>query len=205
MDEPIPVQLAVEDKLSEVVLRALLDQSGRGYEVASCFSRCGYGYLKRTIKGFNNAAKGTPFVVLTDLDDAECAPALVTEWLRAPKHHNLIFRIAVREVEAWILAHRSAFADFLGIKRESVPKRPDKLKDPKSTLINLAAKSRRTHLREAIVPRRGSTAKIGPYYNATLSVFVEGAWDVKKAEEHSPSLRRALNAIKSFQPILSGP
>jgi len=172
MDEPIPIQLAVEDKLSEAVLRAILRQSDRMFCVGSCLQRGGFGYLKENIKRFNNAAKGTPFIVLTDLDNAECAPALLNEWLTIPKHHNLLFRIAVRKVEAWILAHRSAFAGFLGIKRESVPIRPDKLKDPKSTLIDLARKSRKRSLREAIVPRRSSTAKEGPGYNATLGRFV---------------------------------
>jgi len=159
--------------------------------------------LKRSINGFNNAAKGTPFIVLTDLDSAECAPVLMREWLTIPKHHNLLFRVAVREVEAWVLAHGTAFASFLGLREEVIPRTPDKLDDPKAILIELARKSRRTHLRAAIVPRRGSTAKIGPDYNATLSVFIEGSWDAKKAEELSPSLRRAFKAISDFEPKLA--
>ena len=203
MDEHVPIQLAVEDKLSEVVLRAVLDQSGRDYEVGSCLSRRGSGYLRKTIRAFNNAAKGTPFIVLTDLDDAQCAPALIRDWLTVPKHPNLVFRVAVREVEAWVLAHRTAFADFLGIKQEILPKRPDKLKDPKSALIHLARKSRRRSLREAIAPRRGSTATKGRGYNATLGRFVEGRWNARAAMKVSPSLRRAFEAISDFKPKLA--
>ena len=203
MVDPIPIQLAVEDELSETVLRVILKQSGRTYCVGSCFRRGGYGYLKKRIMAFNNAAKHTPFGVLTDLDDVECAPKLVEEWLMAVKHHNLIFRVAIKEVEAWVLAHRSAFASFLGISQNKVPETPDQLADPKRELIGLVGRSRRTALRKAIVPSPGN--KIGPDYNATLSAFVEGDWDMKEAAKRSPSLRRALNAIGSFQPILNRP
>ncbi len=203
MDEPVPIQLAVEDELSEKVVRSMLRQSGREYCVGNCFHHAGFGYLKKTVEGFNNAARGTPFIVLTDLDDAKCAPALLTEWLRVPKHNNLVFRVAVREVEAWILADCAGFASFLGIKREKIPETPDKLDDPKAALIQLAGRSRRTHLRAAIVPRRGSTAKIGPGYNVTLGHFVESRWNVRAAMKASPSLRRAFKAISDFEPILS--
>jgi len=201
MVDPIPVHLAVEDELSETVLRAILDQSGRVYSVGTCFRRRGSGYLRKRIGGFNSAAKHTPFVLLTDLDDAECAPKLVEEWLTRGKHHNLIFRVAIREVEAWVLAHRSAFASFLGISQEKVPETPDELANPKMELIGLAGRSRRTALRKAIVPRPGS--KKGPDYNATLSAFIESDWNMNEAAKRSPSLRRACEAIASFEPILT--
>ncbi|MCD6327708.1 hypothetical protein J7M28_09155 [bacterium] len=201
MYEPIPIQLAVEDELSETVVRTMLRQSGREYSLGPCYGRRGYGYLKKNIKGFNNAAKGIPFIVLTDHDNAECAPALMGEWLRVPKDHNLIFRIAVKEVEAWVLAHQVAFASFLGISPKDIPEKPDRLADPKNELIHLARRSRRTTLRRAIVPRHGS--KIGPDYNATLGRFVESDWDANQAKEHSPSRKRALKAIADFKPILA--
>lgn len=202
MSETIPIHLAVEDELSEVVLRAILMQSGRDYAVGSCFRRHGFGHLKRGIGGFNNAAKGVPFLVLADLDSAECAPVLIRDCLRAPAHKNLLFRVAVREVEAWLLAHRTAFASFLGIRSDLLPPSPDDLANPKELLIGLARRSRRRRLREAIVPGMGSTAKIGPDYNAALSAFVESDWDVKEAQRRSPSLGRAAKAIAEFKPCL---
>ena len=201
MNNVIPINLAVEDVLSEAVLMSVLQQSDRPYEVGNCYMRGGFGYLKKNIKGFNNAAKGTPFLVLTDLDRMECAPLLIQEWLPIPKHNKLIFRIAVREVESWLLADRSAFAKFLGIKGNLIPFNPDELDDPKRSLIKLAAKSRKRSLRESIVPAAGSTAKIGPDYNGTLSGFVRKNWNVKEAAKHSPSLKKALNAVKLFQPV----
>jgi len=43
------------------------------------------------------------------------------KWLPYPKHPNLLFRVAVKEVEAWLLAHRAAFATFLGISDKLIP------------------------------------------------------------------------------------
>ena len=100
MREPIPIHLAVEDELSEAVLREILKQSGRPFVVGAVYRRGGFGYLRANVRGFNNGAKGIPFFLLTDLDKNECAPMLIQEWLTVPLHPNLIFRVAVREVEA---------------------------------------------------------------------------------------------------------
>ena len=67
----IPVNLAIEDELSEAVLRRLLADARHGYVIGKAYGRNGYGYLRKTIAGWNRAAKGIPFVVLTDLDDAD--------------------------------------------------------------------------------------------------------------------------------------
>jgi hypothetical protein len=173
MSHSIPINLAVEDDLSEAVLRMMLHKSGRQYAVSSCYGRSGFGYLKSKIIGFNNAAKGTPFLILTDLDKKECAPLLLQEWLRIPKHHNLLFRKAVRSVESWLLADRSSFASFIGVQKDSIPLSPDDQEDPKRFLIEITVKSRKKELREAITPAKGSTARIGPDYNGTLINFTE--------------------------------
>ena len=131
MTTPIPIQLAVEDDLSEAVLRKILSTSSRPYAVGTCYLGRGFGYLRKTIHGFNNAAKGTPFLVLTDLDQAECPPELIRTWLQAPIHSNLLFRVAVREVEAWLLADQAGLARFLGIRRALVPQSVDAIPDPR--------------------------------------------------------------------------
>jgi len=205
MNAVIPVNLAVEDELSEAVLRKLLAQSQPGFAIGCAYRRGGFGYLRRTVAGFNQAARGTPFVVLTDLDRGQCAPALIEEWLPQPRHANLIFRVAVRTVEAWLLGHQGALADFLGIAERLVPLDVDDLKDPKAALIRLAKRSRRRDRREAIVPRRGSTARIGPDYNACLGEFVTQRWDASEAARTSPSLKRALRNLRGFRPAWPPP
>ena len=201
MDETIPILIAVEDALSEAVLLAMFEQSSRTYAVGNCLGRIGSGYLRKNIAGFNKAARGTPFFVLTDLDQTDCPLALINKWLSVPKHENMIFRIAVREIESRLLAHREAIVSFFGVRENLIPSDPDNLGDPKRFLIRLASKSRKSDLRKAIVPANGSTAKIGPDYNGTLIFFVRNLWQVKEASKFSPSLRRAFNAIEKFKPI----
>ena len=198
---PIPIHIAVEDELSERILRRLLLESKREYVIGSVFGRGGFGYLKTRAKNWNAAAAaGTPILLLTDLDEHQCASGLIESWLESEPHENLMFRIAVREVEAWILADGTGFADFLGINNVLLPSEPDQLTDPKQSLINLARRSRIRQLRESIVPRRGSTATQGPDYNSCLGNFVRNRWDVQTAIQGSPSLHRTWSRIVEFVP-----
>jgi hypothetical protein len=200
MKLPIPIELAVEDDLSAAVLQKILVKSGRPYAVGTAYIGHGFGYLRRNIRGFNHAAKGTPWLVLTDLDTIQCPPELIGAWLPEPPHPNLLFRVAVREVEAWLLADRVGFARFLGARRELVPPNADAIGDPKACLIDLARRSPRRDLRADIVPPPGSTRKIGPNYNGRLISFVRDRWDIYVAKQSSPSLLRTVNAIGRFIP-----
>lgn len=197
----IPINLAVEDALSEAVLVEMLKQSQRPFSVGTCLNRGGYGYLKKIISGLNHAAKGMPYLVLTDLDNTECPLALISKWLPQPKHPNLILRVAVKEVEAWLLAHREAFAIFLGISVDLIPYNVDEISNPKQLLIQLASRSSKRNLREAIVPAPDSTAKIGKDYNGSLIQFVQQNWQVESARVNSVSLERAMDALMNFEPI----
>jgi hypothetical protein len=201
MNSAIPINLAVEGSLDEEVLRKILRQARRGYVIGTSYGRRGSGYLRRTIHGFNSAARGTPFAVLTDLDREVCPAELIRAWLPQPRHPNFLFRVAVREVEAWLLAHREGISRFLGVSEHLVPSDADGLPDPKRTLIGLARQTRNRELKAAIVPRQGSTATEGPDYNGRLSVFVREYWDVSSAARCSPSLARAVRRIGEFQPV----
>jgi len=199
----IPVNLAVEDELSEAVLRQLLHFLSRGFAVGRAYRRGGSGYLRRTIHGWNRAARGTPFVVLTDLDRYLCPKALVGDWLSEPQHANLVFRVAVREVEAWLLADVVNFARYLAVQQAWMPARPDTVPDAKRALVDLARKSRSSDVRHRIVPKQGSTARQGPDYNGCLVSFVARHWDIGAAAEQSPSLARTVNRLSTFEPSLA--
>ena len=196
----IPVNLAIEDELSEAVLRRLLRDARRGYSVGTAYGRSGNGYLRRTIAGWNRAARGIPFVVLTDLDNADCPPSLVNSWLTLPKHPNLLFRVAVREVETWLLSDTIHFAKYLSCPVQQMPGDPEALADPKRALVDLARKSRSSEIRARVVPKGGSTAKQGPDYNACLSTFVRESWNVVDAAARSPSLMRTVTRLRQFSP-----
>ncbi len=198
----IPLNLVVEDSLSEAVLRRILRESRSRFDVGCCYCRGGYGYIKRTTPGFNNAAKGTPFLILADLE-CECPPRQIAEWLPVPMHANLLFRIAVMEVESWIMADTSGFAAFLGIRESLMPLNVDGVADPKQSLVDVTRRSRKRALREAIVPPRGGTAKVGPDYNRWLIHFVENYWSITEAARNSPSLERTVKALAEFKPSWS--
>lgn len=197
---PIPIHLAVEDDLSEWMLRRILRERPTPYAVGSVFKKGGFGYLKKRCEAFNNAAKASPVLMLTDLDAATCAPGLLAEWLVHPRHPDFLFRVAVREVEAWVLACDQQFTSFLGVRKKIRFPAPEALRDPKATLLELGAMSPRRDLREAITRRDSSgTLRQGPAYNSTLAEFLNQHWDLEIATGKCPSLRRMLAALASLE------
>ena len=196
----IPVHLAVEDELSEAVLRRLLKHTHRGYAVGTVYGRSGYGYLRSSIAGWNKAARGVPFVILTDLDRHPCPAALIGDWIPHHRHTNLLLRVAVREVESWVLADPANLSAFLRVNPNIIPPQPDSLPDPKKVLVDTANRSRSREVRRRVVPKPGSTAKQGPEYNACLIEFVQGTWSIDTAVAASPSLARTMARFLSYTP-----
>jgi len=113
----------------------------------------------------------------------------------------MYFRVAVRAVESWLLADAERLATFLGVPATSIPPDPDAESDPKRTLIGLAQRSRRSAIREDIVPRRGSGSRVGPGYAGRLIEFVltaEDRWRPSAAVQRSDSLRRCVEALRAL-------
>lgn len=193
------VNAAVEGDVDEAVLRALVAKAGG--RVSAVFGKAGKGYLKEKIGAFNHAATHWPWVVLVDLDhDAPCPPEFVRTWVPA-RSQGLCFRVAVREVESWLLADRRGVAGFLGVPEAVVPADADALDDPKSEIVRLATRSRRRDIREDMAPRPGSRLSIGPLYSARLIEFVTDPvrrWDVDEARARSSSLERSVAALGRF-------
>jgi hypothetical protein len=200
----IPVSLAAEGPLDEQVLRQLLEKSGRPFAPGVCYGKKGKDHLKKNIARFNQAAAHVPFIILTDLDEEDCPPGLLGRWLPKGRHNNLVLRIAVREVESWLLADREHLAEFLGVLTTMIPQQPDNCTGPKSLLIDLARHSSRRDIREDMVPSPGSTSKVGKNYVGQLTKFVTSKWHVDDAtRSHSPSLDKALKALIRFAPTPS--
>lgn len=197
---PIPIHLAVEDDLSEWVLRRILADRAAAYLVAAVFKEGGFGYLKKMTPAFNNMAKASPVLMLTDLDNRPCAPELLGEWLQHPKHPDFLLRVAVREVEAWLLASDEEFRNFLGLRKAVAFPDPEGLADPKLELLKLAAVSPRRELREAIARRdTGGNLRQGPAYNSALAGFVNGPWNLLDASTKCPSFARLLSSLSNLE------
>ena len=154
----------------------------------------GRGNVQKNILAFNNAAKGHPQLIICDLDSAPCASAIISDWFGSvARHPDLILRMAEPEVEAWLLADRIGIANYLGIETRLVPAYPERERDPKATLIDLAKHSPNRETRDAIVPRLGAT--IGPDYNGVLGRFVAQQWDYEAARGASNSLNKAIARV----------
>jgi hypothetical protein len=157
----------------------------------------GFGKIKKNILAYNNAAKYGYFFVVTDLDKDkyECAPILINEWLPSRQNSQLIFRVAVREVESWLLADKKNFASFFSVSPDLIPLSPDIIPDPKQLVISLARKSRKQSIKEAIIPL-DKYASIGPGYNHEFCDFINNHWNIASARRHSPSLEKAIRAFE---------
>lgn len=195
----IYVTLIFEDDLSEAVMTKILMQFNNKYCICQSYSGNGFGYLKNNIRGFNQASVVNTHVMLTDLDNYECPVILKNDWIDFELNSNFIFRIAVREVESWLLADRQGIAKYFNVSLINLPLNPDLESDPKNTLIQLAKRSKKREIREDIVPIN-KNATIGPNYNGCLAEFVFNYWSIDNAILQSESLRRSYYKLRDFIP-----
>jgi hypothetical protein len=194
----LSVALVAEDDLSMAMMNRLVAASGRSVEVSRRLVERGFGNIKRSVEKYRQASHVIPHLVLADLDRAECPSALLAEWGAENLPTSMLFRVAVRETESWLLGDRHGFAEFAAIALNKVPQSPETLPDPKQSLINLVRRSRKRRLIEELVPARGSTASIGPLYNERLGEFVTHMWDIDAASQACLSLQRARQRFASF-------
>jgi len=187
--------IVVEDILSEVALRKIIYPK---FSVAACYGKKGNGYIKKGLKGFNDASKHSMWLVLTDLDNELCPLKLISKWLASiNKNPNLIFRIAVKEIETWLLADKINFARYLSVSNAQIPENVESIQNPKEFIVELAKKSRKRSIREDIVPI-GSFTKIGRNYNNCLIDFVGNSWDLDAARIRSRSLDKLVRNIETL-------
>lgn len=198
-----------EDDLSCEVMVKIVDYcNANSRNIPSLFypgfplNKGGCNNLKKIIPCVCNMAKASICgVVLTDLDIAECAPELIRDWFELNDQKQtipdeLLFRIAEREVESWLMADREGLADYLNIAVDNFSDSPDSLSDPKQQLLNIIRSKGRKRYHRDMLP--GHTASVGIEYNPRLCRFVNERWNVATAARNSESLRRAISAINRF-------
>lgn len=195
--------IATEDRLSETVAVRLIAETGHSVAAKIPKDRrkhAGFGYLKSRLPDFVASCQGgLNFLVLTDLDTRPCPPDLLDDWLGATtKPDSLLLRIAVREVESWVLADRSRFASWLDVSEDIVPVAPEACLDPKADLLKLASKSRNREKREGLLPKKDAASKVGLEYNDLLCAFVTENWRIEEASQLSPSLERTVRRLREF-------
>lgn len=180
--------------MDEAVVRRLI--LGAGGRLGSVYGKNGKPALRHKINGYNHAAMHAPWLVLVDLNgEADCAPPLVREWLPNPAP-QLCFRVAVRQVEAWLMADAETLASYLGVARPRVPLQPEALANAKEAMVNLARFSRKRAVVADMVPRNGSGRSVGPAYTSRLIQYASTHWRPDVAAQRAESLLRAIACIE---------
>lgn len=188
------VILAVEDELSESISTQILGH----FDIEIWYTIRGKGNvsLRQKAPELNRSANGAAIFLLTDLDTPrECPPGLIRSWIRSTLNPRFFFRVAVMEVESWVMADRIGFSDFLSVPPHRIPSPTDNILNPKEFLLSLARRSKKKTVREALLPAQGATFSVGNEYNTLLSEFVQDHWDLERAASVSPSLKRTLDRI----------
>jgi hypothetical protein len=189
--QPIYLTVAVEGLVDEAVARKIVESVGA--TAARTYGRTGKAHLSARLPGYNRAANHSPWFVVMDLDNDECAPRLRTQLL-PNQSERMCLRIAVKEVEAWLLADREEMAHFLRVAVSRVPTSPDEAHDSKQSIVQAARHSSHQAIRADIVPRSGSGRAVGPAYPSRMIEFVE-RWRPEVAAQRSDSLSRCLTRL----------
>ena len=199
MSEKVIISGAVEGMVDEAVLRRLIVKMGA--MAGPIYGKNGKPFLLQKVNAYNQAARFAPWVILVDLDhDDDCAPPYRKSCLPHPAPY-MCFRIAVREIEAWLLADRDRLARFLSVGASRIPHNPEMLDSPKSTMVEIARHSRRRDIHENMVPRAGSGRKIGPAYTSLLIEFArdsKNGWRPSVAAKSSDSLDRCMHRLEQL-------
>ena len=160
-------------------------------EIAAVHGERGKGRLDRSLGGYNAAARHLN-------TDAGCAPYLRERLLATPSP-GMVFRIAVHEVESWLMADQVSFARYFSVSEGLLTRDPESVRHPKEHLVNVVRRSRSRRMREDVVPRDRGKARIGPGYTSRLIEYVRSAWSPAIASTRNDSLRRCLDRLSRIQ------
>lgn len=197
MGSPIVVSAVVEGPTDAAAAEKLLRHAG--LVPGTTYEQGGKTRLVENLPRYNRAAVFGVWLTVVDLDrSADCAPPFVAQVL-PNRSSSMTLRVAVRALEAWLLADPAAMASFLSVAQTKVPRDPDALLDPKRALVELAARSRSAAIREDMVPRPGSGRSVGPAYTSRLIELITQHWSIDEAVTRSDSLNRCVKALQGIR------
>ncbi len=200
------IRYACEDAPSRAVAIKLINQKKDNNceirELGGSGSGCGPIFTR--LDSYSNISKdsGEPVIIFIDLDNIRCAPRLLGNLQKShpikdrQPPNKFQIRIAVREVESWLLADKQGMETYFGISQKAIPPSPEKLSDPKQELLNLIKKNAKARFKREMLPK--GKGNIGTGYNDYLVHFIDTVWDYKRACTNSDSLTRAIKRIKEL-------
>lgn len=88
----------------------------------------------------------------------------------------------------------ATFAEYLQVPVNTIPDKPEIIRDPKEALFKLIRrKSRLREIKAGLLPGYG--ARLGSEYNSLLTSYVEKYFRFEAARERCNSLDRAIRAL----------
>ena len=192
------IRIAVEGASDEEMARKLMRHAG--LTVAYVLVKKGSGELDKVIPRLAKTTVNDPWVVFRDADTA--CPVELRRQLIGDRPHDGAFelRFPTSMTEAWFLADAIGFAAHFRITRGRIPAVPDDLEHAKRSLLGLCQQSKSRALREDVVRPSG---RPGPLYVLRMNEFAKMSWDIERASEHSPSLRRTVNRLSEMRSLLT--
>lgn len=208
MSRLIEIDYTGEGRVDALVARRLILEAGHmpGRDFVSNRRHKGKDALDLSLAGLNAGARFGRFILaLRDLDhDAPCAGMLLTELdgrhLAQRREVGLLIRVAVRSIEAWLLADAHGFSRASGVPRPKIPSEPERLANPKDTLVGLLCHYGNQNTRAALLLRRPGERPTNQVLGAWTASFATDGWDVESAVDsgRAPSLSRCLFRLRGL-------
>ena len=210
MDGDINVYISVEDAVTKAVVERLLGYCSPRLKVFKDIPARG-GEIKNKISSLIKLSENKPVVVLIDLDNNGCAPALKSQLLHSEKTNaDFIFNVAIDEAEAWLMADRENFSKYFHFPIDLIPcsskskmgemKALQELCFPmKSSWVlthEFMSHSTDSELKAQMVAT--GTASKGKEYNSAILPFIADFWDIDAASKESDSLRRMITRLNNL-------
>ena len=193
------VDALVEGHLDAAVAARVLERAG--CVLGTVYGIKGIGYIRNKVQQFNEGLDETPLLTMVDFRDIKpvpkCPGQVVQIWVSGRKPNHL-FRCVVREMEAWLIGDGEGLAKFLGVAQARFDLAPEKIRSPKTFLLDIISHSRRKSLAREMVRTSGNTLVEGPMYTAELTRFVHTEWNLVRAEANCPSLQSCVRRISEI-------
>jgi len=194
-------QVIVEGVTDIPVVTALMRAAGWDEDQFAVRSVNGKGAIDARIQKYWEASQIIPHVIFRDVDyDEGACPVALRSALSSKipgDSPNLLIRIVDQCIESWMLADRRGIAEFCGVS-------PARVKIPashhKSYLLSMF---REAKLKDAVA-HVDNELGFGPAYELHVQRFMTTAWNVERAADDSPSLRRALQRLRDLRERLAG-
>lgn len=174
-----------------VVARRLIEAAGGrpGVDLLGPRPTRGKEALDRRLNGLIAGARYRRTLVLRDLDHDAACPGVLRQHLLAGEPEGLCLRIAVRSIEAWLMADHDGFASEFGLRPSTIPREPEVLAYPKVTAKDMIGRTTKRAYRQAPEPQ---------IFGLWLSDFARENWQPARAAARSPSLARAITRLAAF-------